>query len=558
MHVSANRARLYLRVGASNLSVLTLIGQEALSEPFKFQIGVLADAGFSLTGSICQPACTGIIGKDGAKRELAGIITALEETGTLHDGRRQVQVQLESRLALLRQQTDTRIILNKTVVEIITDLLLTHGFSSTQLHFQLTRNYPVRPYTLQTGETDFAFLQRLTAAAGIFYWSAIEDGAETLHFSDHNCHLPFSNRPLLRYQPAAGMEASRAGVELSGIRHLEIRQKMVPAKFHLHDRSEHQPGLQIQGTGRTKAADRDCQPEQTRFGYGLQGIDEAQQLAQTQAERANVEGFQLLASSDVADLAAGQLVNIDAGMMGSDYSGDYLSIRIDHQASQQAGEGVTDDDLSYSNHAWLIPRETPFRAALPPRPNIPTTFTARIESDGPYAQLDEGGRYRLRSHFDREPRPHTEASIPIRRLSPYGGPPGAEPTGLHFPLLDGAEVLLSCLNGDPDRPMIVGALPNPANASPVTSANAHQNRLRTAGDNELCFDDKIDAEAITLRTFGGQNILHLDAAAVGHKIRLASAQGAMQLQAKKPTTTSIIFSTCCNNSEKLRMMSTYW
>ncbi len=32
---------------------------------------------------------------------------------------------------------------------------------------------------------------------------------------------------------------------------------------------------------------------------------------------------------------------------------------------------------------------------------------------------------------------------------------------MHFPLLKGTEVVLSCVNGDIDRPIIVGAVPNP-------------------------------------------------------------------------------------------------
>jgi len=101
------------------------------------------------------------------------------------------------------------------------------------------------------------------------------------------------------------------------------------------------------------------------------------------------------------------------------------------------------------------------------------------------------------------------------------------------PLRDGAEVLLSCLNGDPDRPMIVGCLPNPEAPSPVTAANRSHNLYRSAADNALSMDDAADAEIIALRTFAGQNILELNAAALGHRIRLACEQGALHLHAKK-------------------------
>ncbi|MDY0212809.1 MAG: type VI secretion system tip protein TssI/VgrG [Desulfuromonadaceae bacterium] len=533
MKNSAAQARLHLQLGSSALPVLALEGEEALCEPFKFKIELLVAPGFSVVDNLALPGVITIVGKDGACRELAGVITALEETGTHHDGQLRVLAHLESHLALLRQQSDTRIILGKSVVEIATELLQTHGFPSTQIQFQLTRDYPVRPFTLQANETDLDFLHRILSAAGIFYWSDIEEGTEVVHFCDHNGQLPFSDRKVVRYQPPAGMEATLAAVERTGILSLEFCQSMTPAEFHIHDRSETQPALAIAGSAHTNAKPGDFKPVQTHFGTGAQGPEQARAQAQLLAQRAAVEAFTLTITSDMPDLGVGQVLSLDASLLTDELSGDYLPMRVHHRASQRAGADVAGEELAYTNQARMIRRETPFRAAMPPRPQLPMTFTARIESGGAHAHLDEAGRYRVRAHFDREPRAHTEASIPIRRLSPYGGPAGAEPTGLHQPLQDGAEVLLSCLNGDPDRPMIVGTLPNPANFSPVTSANAAQNRLRTAADNELCLDDQIEREAITLRTFGGHNILHLDASAVGHKIRLASEQGALQLQAKK-------------------------
>jgi type VI secretion system secreted protein VgrG len=35
------------------------------------------------------------------------------------------------------------------------------------------------------------------------------------------------------------------------------------------------------------------------------------------------------------------------------------------------------------------------------------------------------------------------------------------------------------LDGDPDRPIIVGAVPNPVTPSPVVAADATKNRLKT-------------------------------------------------------------------------------
>lgn len=535
MQAFNNRARLRLQVGSKSLPVLSLDGQEALSQPFSFQFEVLADQTLSIPATIGQSGLASVTGRDGRSRNLSGVVTEVEEQGVHHDGRRKLGVRLESRLATLRYHLDQRMILGQSVVDLARDLLLRNGFTLQQIQFYLTRSYPARPTTLQAGESDLAFLQRLLAGVGIFFWSSVEDETEVVRFSDHNSHCPMLNLPPVRYTPRTGMDPSLGSFGAkSGIQRLEVRQSMVASEFQVCDRSEQQPDLAIAGAARVPGVTPDSpNPTQVHFGTGALGPDQARSQAQLLAERAAVESFELTAQGDIADFAAGDTFSLDAALLSVNLSGDYLITRLRHRASQKAGEGVAGEDLAYSNEASLIRRETPYRPAQPPRPQLPMTFTARIEAGGPYAQLDEQGRYRLRPHFDREEKTHAQASIPIRRLTPYGGPPGEQPTGLHLPLRDGAEVLLSCLNGDPDRPMIVGSVPNPQTASPVTSANAHQNRLRTAGDNELCLDDKIEQEAITLRTFAGHNLLQLNAAALGHQIRLASEQGAMQWQAKK-------------------------
>ena len=57
---------------------------------------------------------------------------------------------------------------------------------------------------------------------------------------------------------------------------------------------------------------------------------------------------------------------------------------------------------------------------------------------------------------------------------PYAG---KSDSGMHFPLLAGTEVALAYVNGDPDRPIILGALPNPLTPNVVTSSNSTRNRI---------------------------------------------------------------------------------
>ena len=79
----------------------------------------------------------------------------------------------------------------------------------------------------------------------------------------------------------------------------------------------------------------------------------------------------------------------------------------------------------------------------------------------------------------------TKASHWVRMAEPYSG----DGYGTHFPLHKGAEVLLAHTGGDPNRPVIVGAAPNPKTKSPVTDANATQSVIRTASGIHVEMED---------------------------------------------------------------------
>jgi uncharacterized protein (DUF2345 family) len=98
--------------------------------------------------------------------------------------------------------------------------------------------------------------------------------------------------------------------------------------------------------------------------------------------------------------------------------------------------------------------------------------------------------------MDRSGRTNLEASHPVRMMQPHAGPD----YGMHFPLRPGTEVLIACVNGDPDRPIIVGTAPNPITSSPVVQPNQTQNVLRTGSRNEMVIEDAIGTERIRIHT----------------------------------------------------------
>jgi len=532
----ANKAKITIDINGAPHSALSMRGEEWISNGFEFVLTIIVDKYATLNSYIGATTRLQFHGQDGIARTVIGVVTKINEQGWIDDARLRVELTFESNLARLKRQKDTRIILGHSVPDMIKLTCERNGLIKDQLHFDLSRAYPVKPYTLQANESDWDFISRLAANNGIYFYSIEKDDQEVIIFTDHNAHCPYIAREVLHFIEPSGANKDVAGNALVGVHNLAANARQVIPQARIHDFNEETPSTQLLANTAIEAVGQIKQtpaPGETLFGLGSRTLDESDEQSKRIAEYANVLAFDLSAKGNVVDMAAGHICSMEATHFDAQYNGDYMITHVIHEASQFAGHAEGDEDIAYRAASTCIKRETPFRTATVKHPELPMTMTARIESDGPYARLDEQGKYQLRALFDLSDSKHTQASIPLRRVSPYGGLPNESNVGLHAPLHDGDEVLISCLNGDPDRPMVVGTLPNPERLSPVTSANPSQNRLRTMSDNELTFDDTKQKEAITLRTYSGYNILHLNHEAVGHKVRLATEHGAMVTFAKK-------------------------
>ncbi len=539
MDSAAHQSKLGLHVGGGDFEVLELTGTETFNQPFKFQITVLAGSDMSPVSMLGDPAGISMVAPDGFQRRVNGIVTEGQTQGYSAGGQAILQLTVQSILATLQQRVDSRLILSQTLPEIIEQTLCRNGVPESTLKFHLADSYPYRPSTLQAQEADLDFLWRLANRQGILAWSEAAGSDELLHFADGTNYLATLPREVLRYLPSAGLEKSAEGGTQTGILNIRVSSILTADNFLVHDVHEERPDEDISGERLLPHARTSGRSgRRVSFGSGVKTVDQAEEEARIQTQRADCRRMFLEIAGNAADLRVGCFVRLDLDAYGSGLSGDYLITAISHELRQYAGYGLGsgEKDRAYTNRATLVPRETPWRPEPAPSLALPLTFTARIESiDGPVG-LDEAGRYRYRRHSDSNQQAHGEASESVRRMQPYTSPctsSGPLPAGWHMPLHDSNEVLISCLNNDPDRPMIVGTLANPENPSPVNSDNPHQNLIRTATDNQLCFDDLTDKEAISLRTFAGHNMLHLNADVAGHRINLASNQGLVECYAKK-------------------------
>lgn len=430
-----------------------------------------------------------------------------------------------SPLSTLKHNINNRIFLSRTVPQILDEVLRDAGFAKDDFVIDLVETYPEREFVVQYAESDYHFLSRLLARAGIFFtFESDKDKTRPLYCDKSSGRPALPGIGELRYQPQSGTART-----IETIYTLNTHTQVLPGRVRVTDYNYRTPDVTLEAHA-TSAMEANI-GKQAVYGDHFKTMEEGRQIATIRQQALDARRVIYVGETDCRGILPGYLLKIVNHPL-DELNDDYLVVEVTHSADQGAALafGRENKGPTYANTVRLIKAKTPYRPPLPEKIPFVGSFTGRVESTGSdYAYLDDQGRYHIRLDFDRGDAPQGQASHPVRLIQPYGG----EKYGIHFPLLAGTEVAVSFVNGDPDRPVLNGSLSNPSCPDVVTSDNPTQNIIRTASGNELLMEDRKGQEKIEIFTDQRKNILTLDANQDGHKVRLATEEGEMEIKACK-------------------------
>ncbi|MCU7843215.1 MAG: type VI secretion system tip protein VgrG [Candidatus Thiodiazotropha sp. (ex Monitilora ramsayi)] len=529
--LSANRSRFFFKAQGFDTSAFRVKQFEChnhdLSDDYRFELVV------SSLQSIDPKLLTHAEGSltliwDKAPVTVNGTISEASRIGRTLDAF-EYEIVLTSPLNRLKLNRQSRVFLKKSVIEIVTELLTGADIPQSAFTFKTRHDYPRRAYVVQFEESDYAFLNQQLAHWGLFYYFKQLEDKTRLIIADHVAEMPqLAGTGALRYQLQTGETRDEETVY-----NFKARACLQTAEIKLKEYNYRTPADALE-TAHKSDNDVSGWGSDYRYGENYKTLEEGEWIAQVRLQTLDWQRQTFIAESDCCGLAPGHRFSL-THHPDPKLNGDYLVVKIEHHADQSAGDANTGDSEGshYRNKLLLIRAGVPYRHPLDEalaRPPMHTYFTGQVETTGgDYAHIDEQGRYRVRLPFDHSDTTKAEASHPVRMMQPYTG----NKYGFHFPLHAGTEVTLACVNGDLDRPVIHGALPNTETPSPVTTNNPTQNILRTWGENELLMEDRKGEERIELFTRDRQNILTLDARDDQHLVRLASELGEMKVEAKR-------------------------
>lgn len=478
-------------LGGAGCEVHELEGEDALNRLFRYEVRILvpdiAEAHL-LARELLRSPVTLVFEESGAEvARVHGMATQVRHTMDSEREAAIVSVTLMPRLWTLTQTRRSECFLGRTVPQILGERLSGAGFADgTDFVLMLRERYPARELVVQYAESDLDFLCRLCEEWGIVFFFEHRDGRDVLVMTD----TPDAFEPIARPRPEL-----RHGARSDDRAAFEITEELrcVHDRALVHDDNPLAPRLDISATRPTgKEAAGGSWIE---YGAHARTPEEAAHLARVRAEEIGATHHVISGKSTEMTLRAGAtVVRVDA-------SGDerpLLLTCVVHR-SHLSGEATGSGERTWHNEFTAIPQDVPYR---PPRrtakPKIPGLIHAVVDGtlEGPYAELDGAGRYWLRFGYDLSGRGDRLASCPVRMLQPHAG----TRYGMHFPLRPGTEVLVGFVEGDPDRPVIVGAVPNAETPSPVERVNLTQNVLRTASGNEVVLEDALGNERIRVHS----------------------------------------------------------
>lgn len=490
--------------------VVAFEAREALGAPYEVRVfvSVPGDADLEPKEGVRTRACLRVNETpDGQPERFHGLVSKCElvRAGT---NVALWAVTLRPELAELGLSLHSRVFTHSDLKEILSDVLTEAGFAAgSDFAFEVSDPGPEEEHVTQYKESDEALLHRWAERRGWYYFYEQGDDREKLRVVDSSgAHSSLRGAPI-PYRPGA-LDRS-AGEHFNVVR---VKKRLSPGSVRVADYDYARPTQPLRGKAQVSASGLG-----ELVYYGARAFDggAVSKIAQLRAEALACRERVVTLEGHAHHVRAGYLVSMSEHPR-PDMDGDYLVVeaRCVGRDPQHAGawgealprlEGGSD---VYAVQATCIPAKTQYRSLeVTPWPRVFSHENAVVDgaASSQYAQIDADGRYLVRFHFDEGRRKEGQASTRVRMMQPHGG----ALEGWHMPLRKGTEVVCAFLDGDADRPVIIGVVPNATNPSVVNRGNTPQNVFQTGSASYLTIDDTEGSQWVNLFSPAEQSGLFL-------------------------------------------------
>lgn len=497
-------------LGKDKLALINLKGVEGLGQLFEFNIEALSEQeNIDFDKALGQGCTLKLKAYGGKQRIYNGILVQAQWVGKIEEYFH-YKIVLRPWLWLLGHRADCRIFLDKKVPDIIKEVFTKADFND--FEFRTTGDYEQLAYCVQYRETDLAFVTRLMEHYGIYYFFEHSDGKHTLVVADsRSSHKPIPDLPKLPYLTVAEAQLRPEQHVFDWVSERRFRT----GKVQFNDYDYLKPKKNLLAPSEASEKYTHSKLEVYDFPGKYDDEDKGKNLARFRLEAEQAFDHRRNVRGDAASLHAGGLVTVEKHPASAENK-EYLVVHAEHAFSSQHYRSVKEAEVSvltaleqkiekdqvYYGSYVFQPSDRPFRLLpVTPKPRIHGIQTAKVVGkkgeENEEISTDEHGRIWVQFFWDREP----QLTCPIRVAQVWASKKWG---GVFIPRI-GMEVVVEFLEGDPDRPLVVGSVYNGDNKTPYTlpdnktMAGVKSDSSKGGnGYNEFVFEDKKSSENIRM------------------------------------------------------------
>ena len=475
-------------------------GRESLSEPFLYRIDAL--------GPIEPPAPETIVGHsinigirqpDGQRHFINGLARSLGVGIPVGREQRYYTIEVVPWLSLLSYTSDCRIFHSlggggpMAVPKIVETIFQEFGFSAFEFR-SLAGNYQPREYCVQYNETYLDFIHRLLEEEGIYYYFTHERGRHRMILSDSAAGYSKMTPATLRFLPS--------GQYADQIARWERVYAIAPGRWAAKDYDFQSPRLALD-SGEASVSKVPVSTRYELFEYpGRYATRDAGSLLarrRMETEERGLEGVR--GAGGCRTLHPGLTFALTDHPTAAENNQPVVVASLEFEGCNEAFLPGDTRKASFTSSFQAVPAKAvvrpPRRTSKPSVRGVQTAFV--VGPAGEEIHTDKFGRIMVQFHWDRRGRSDEKSSCWIRVAQSWAG----HQWGVQTVPRVGMEVLVDFVDGDPDRPLVIGVVNN-ADALPTYTLPEHKTRsgIKTrsspggSGFNEIRFEDKAGKEQV--------------------------------------------------------------
>jgi type VI secretion system secreted protein VgrG len=477
-------------------------GIEQLGRLFEYRVQLLSTDGTLKIGDVLgKPMSLALDLSGGEVRHFHGIVTRFASTGA-SGGFASYEATVHPWLWLLTRAANCRIFQKKSVPDIVKAVCEAYGGAVALSAGALSGDYPLVEYCVQYRETDFNFVCRLLEAAGIYFYFKHEADKHTMVLADsYGAHAQISGYGGLKFADGG----QRGGLRQESVSSWSAGGEIQPSNYVLNDFDFEKAAASSSGglvaTANIAAGFGQVAYEMFDYPGNYLLAADGNTLARARIESLHGQCEQIHARTDARGLFPGGMFTL-ADHPREDQNRPYLITSLSYNISgNDYTSGGGESGLEVRCSLTAIGKEFAYRP--PPviaRPVVHGPQTAMVVGKaGEEIWTDKYGRVKVQFHWDRLGADDENSSCWLRVAQGWAGKGWG---AMSVPRI-GMEVIVSFLEGDPDRPLVTGCVYN-SDAMPPYALPAEQTKstIKTnssqggEGFNELRFEDKKGSEEV--------------------------------------------------------------